>query len=99
MHAGGAFADVERLGDPAVRTPSCEERQHFTFAPSESVCGTSRKNPIVLVRTDFRDMAGNAGGYNPMLTQAATIRLDLPAASTTEVVSAVLEALERIKAA
>jgi hypothetical protein len=44
-------------------------------------------------------MAGNAGVYNPMLTHAATIRLDLPAASTTEVVGAVLQALERIQAA
>ena len=57
------------------------------------------KKPIVLVRTDFRSMAGYVGGYNPMLTQAATIRLDLPAASTTEVVAAVLDALERIQAA
>jgi len=56
------------------------------------------KKPIVLVRTDFRSMAGNAGEYNPMLTQAATIRLDLPAASTTEVVDAVLGALERVEA-
>ena len=40
------------------------------------------KKSIVLVRTDIR-AAGSAGEYNPMLTQAATIRLDLPAASTT----------------
>lgn len=53
---------------------------------------------IVLVRTDVRAMAGNSGEYNPMLTQAATIRLDLPAASTTDVVGALLEALERIDA-
>ena len=46
------------------------------------------KKPIVLVRTDFRSDGGEVGEYNPMLTQAATIRLDLPAASTTEVVSA-----------
>jgi hypothetical protein len=52
----------------------------------------------VLVRTDFHAMAGNAGEYNPMLTQAATIRLDLPVASTTEVVSAILGALARIEA-
>lgn len=58
-----------------------------------------RKKPIVLVRTDFRSMAGTVGEYNPMLTQAATVRLDLPAASTTEVVGAVLEALEQIQAA
>ena len=56
-----------------------------------------RKKPIVLVRTDRRATAENEGGYNAMLTQAATVRLDLPAASTAEVVSAVLEALERIQ--
>jgi len=56
------------------------------------------KKPIVLVRTDFRAMAGNAGEYNPMLTEAATVRVDLPNASTTEVVSAVLDALERVEA-
>jgi nucleoside 2-deoxyribosyltransferase len=42
------------------------------------------KKPIVLVRTDFRALAGNAGDYSPMLTQAATARIDLPAASTTQ---------------
>jgi len=56
------------------------------------------RKPIVLVRTDFRTLAGNAGGYNPMLTQAATIRVDAPAGSTTEVIAAVLDALERIEA-
>lgn len=49
--------------------------------------------PIVLVRTDIRAMAGPAGAYNPMLTQAATTRLDLPAATTDQVVRAILEAL------
>jgi nucleoside 2-deoxyribosyltransferase len=58
----------------------------------------SRK-PIVLLRTDFRATRDYEGGYNAMLTQSATIRLDLSAASSTEVVSAVLEALERIQAA
>lgn len=53
--------------------------------------------PVVLVRTDVRAMAGDAGAYNPMLTQAATIRLDLPEASTTEVVRAVLAALARVE--
>ena len=56
------------------------------------------RKPIVLVLTDIRSMAGNAGEYNAMLTQAATIRVDLPAASTSEVVNAVLDALERIEA-
>lgn len=53
---------------------------------------------IVLVRTDFRALAGSAGDYNPMLTQAATARIDLPAASTTEVIAAILGALARIEA-
>ena len=56
------------------------------------------KKSIVLVRTDFRVMEGSAGEYNPMITQAATIRLDLPASSTAEVVSAILETLARIEA-
>jgi nucleoside 2-deoxyribosyltransferase len=56
------------------------------------------KKSIVLVRTDFRSLAGNAGDYNPMLTQAATARIDLPAASTTEVVAALLDALASIEA-
>jgi len=55
------------------------------------------KKPIVLVRTDVRAMAGSAGEYNPMLSQAATMRIDLPAASTTEVIAAVLDALARIE--
>ena len=56
------------------------------------------KKPIVLVRTDVRALAGNAGDYSPMLTQAATARIDLPAASTTQVVSSILDALARIEA-
>ena len=58
-----------------------------------------RKKPIVLVRTDIRSQAGDFGEYDPMLTQAATIRIDLPAASTTEVVNAILKALEQLQAA
>jgi nucleoside 2-deoxyribosyltransferase len=58
--------------------------------------GTNK--PVVLVRTDFRALAGIAGDYNPMLTQAATARIDLPAASTTDVIAAILDALARIEA-
>jgi nucleoside 2-deoxyribosyltransferase len=53
--------------------------------------------PVVLVRTDVRTLVGKAGEYNPMLTQAATIRLDLPATTTAEVARAVLEALARLE--
>lgn len=56
-----------------------------------------RGKPVVLVRTDFRNLAGDAGTYNPMMAESATERLDLPAASTTEVIAAVLEALARIE--
>lgn len=56
------------------------------------------KKRIVLVRTDSRQLAGSSGDYNPMLTQAATARIDLPAASTTQVIGAILEALARIEA-
>ena len=54
------------------------------------------KKPVVLVRTDIRALAGSSGDYNPMLTQAATARIDLPAASTAEVIAAILDALDRL---
>ena len=52
--------------------------------------------PIVLVRTDIRAHTGSAGTYNAMLMQAATTRLDLPAASTSESVTAIVSALAAI---
>jgi nucleoside 2-deoxyribosyltransferase len=55
------------------------------------------QKPIVLVRTDFRDLAGNTGPYNPLVAESATIRLDLPTASTTEVIAAILESLTTIE--
>ena len=54
------------------------------------------KKWIVLVRTDMRALAGSAGDYNPMLTEAATIRIDMPAASTVEVIAMMLGALAHI---
>ena len=59
--------------------------------------GYGTKKAIVLVRTDFRDLAGRAGTYNPMMAESATVRLDLPAAPTTEVIAAILEALSKIE--
>jgi nucleoside 2-deoxyribosyltransferase len=56
------------------------------------------RKPVVLVRTDLRALAGNTGDYNAMLAQAATTRIDLPAASTKEVIAAILDALSRIDA-
>jgi nucleoside 2-deoxyribosyltransferase len=56
------------------------------------------KKPVVLVRTDSRALAGKSGDYNPMLTGAATARIDLPTGSTTEVVAAILDVLARLEA-
>jgi nucleoside 2-deoxyribosyltransferase len=55
------------------------------------------KKPILLVRTDIRGQVGSAGDYNAMLTKSATARIDLSAASTTEVIAAILDALARIE--
>ena len=55
------------------------------------------KKPVVLVRTDSRDLAGKGGTYNPMMAESATVRLDLPAASTTEVIAAILDALAKLE--
>ena len=52
----------------------------------------------MLVRTDIRAMAGSAGDYNSMLTEAATIRIDMPAASTVQVIATILGALARLEA-
>jgi nucleoside 2-deoxyribosyltransferase len=56
------------------------------------------RKPIVLVRTDVREMAGNTGAYNPILAGSATTRIDLPAASPPHVISAILDALSTIEA-
>ena len=56
------------------------------------------KRPVVLVRTDIRAMSGDTVGYNVMVGHAASVRLDLPAATTEAVIDALLEALDRIQA-
>ena len=55
-----------------------------------------RRRPIVLVRTDFRGLASTAGTDNPLMAESATIRVDLPAGSTSQVVTAILEALSTL---
>ena len=55
------------------------------------------KKWIVLVRTDIRGYTGSAGEYNSMLAEAATIRIDLPGASTVQVIAMILDALARIE--
>lgn len=52
------------------------------------------KKPIVLVRTDIRrNENSGASGYNPMLTESATIRIDIPWAPMETVTREVLAAL------
>lgn len=59
-----------------------------------------RKKPIVLVRTDMRRNDGSGGsGYNPMLTQSATIRVEAVAAPMDVVAGEVLDALARLETA
>jgi nucleoside 2-deoxyribosyltransferase len=53
------------------------------------------KKPILLVRTDIRTGAGS-GPYNSMLTEAATVRLDLPLAPMARIVAELLDALRRL---
>ena len=55
------------------------------------------RKPIVLVRTDIRASAGSTSDYNSMLIEAATTRLDLPAASTDQVVKAIVDALKALQ--
>ena len=63
-------------------------------------CGYAyRKKPLLLVRTDFRAQSGSGAPYNPMLTESATIRLDLPFASPAQVATEVLDALGRVESA
>ena len=58
-----------------------------------------RKKPVVLVRTDMRRDEGSGGsGYNPMLTESATIRIDAIAAPMDRVLAGVLNALSRLEA-
>lgn len=57
------------------------------------------KKPIVLVRTDFRAQTGSGAPYNPMLTESATIRLDLPFAPMAQVLAEILAALARLEEA
>ena len=57
------------------------------------------KKPIILVRTDIRGGSGSVGPYNAMLTESATLRLDLPYAPMTEIAAQVADALRRVESA
>jgi len=61
---------------------------------------TYGKKPVVLVRTDMRRNDGSGGsGYNPMLTESATIRIDAVAAPMDRIAREVLDALATLEAA
>jgi nucleoside 2-deoxyribosyltransferase len=52
------------------------------------------KKPVMLVRTDIRWLKSSGGsGYNPMLTESATIKLDLQGAPIESVVHSLLESI------
>ena len=53
--------------------------------------------PILLVRTDIRAGDGVADPVNAMVAESASIRLDLPAASTADVIQAILRAVSRVE--
>jgi nucleoside 2-deoxyribosyltransferase len=56
------------------------------------------KKPIVLVRTDMRRNQGSGGsGYNPMLTESATLRIDAIAAPMDRIAGEVLAALGQLE--
>ncbi len=55
------------------------------------------RKPVVLVRTDIRSQPGSGAPYNAMLTQSATIRLELPFASMSRVAAEVRDALARLE--
>src|SRR3954447_22652249 len=43
------------------------------------------KKPIVLVRSDIRTGGGSVGTYNAMLSESATVRIDMPGSSAGQV--------------
>jgi nucleoside 2-deoxyribosyltransferase len=52
--------------------------------------------PVVLVRTDMRHTGSGGEGYNAMLAESATIRIDAGMAPIERVAREVLEALARL---
>lgn len=60
---------------------------------------TYGKKPILLVRTDFRAQTGSGAPYNPMLTESATLRLDLGFADMDAIEAAILDGLQRLESA
>ncbi len=55
------------------------------------------KKPIILIRTDNRALTGSGAQYNAMLSESATIRLNLPFTPMARIRAEVLEALGRLE--
>jgi nucleoside 2-deoxyribosyltransferase len=55
------------------------------------------KKPVLLVRTDFRSQTGSGTPHNAMLSQSATIRLELPFAPMSRVVAEIVDALRHLE--
>jgi nucleoside 2-deoxyribosyltransferase len=55
------------------------------------------KKPIVLVRTDMRHTGSGGWGYNAMLAESATVRVDAVVAPVDQVVREVLDAFAGLK--
>jgi nucleoside 2-deoxyribosyltransferase len=55
------------------------------------------KKPVVLVRTDMRRTGSGDWGYNAMLSESATIRIDAAAAPTNQVADELLQAVARLE--
>ena len=61
-------------------------------------CGQDRDVRTRRLHSAIRALAGSAGDYNAMLIESTTIRIDMPAGSTVEVIARILGALARIEA-
>ena len=54
--------------------------------------------PTILIRTDIRNTASDGSGYNAMLAESATIKVEVPAGSMAEVSAAVIGAIRQLGA-
>jgi nucleoside 2-deoxyribosyltransferase len=96
LEAAGIFrTDVARIDSADVLVAIMDGPDPDAGTAWEVGYAFGRK-PIILVRTDFRTDAGSSP-YNAMLTESATIRLDLPFAPMADIVAMVLEALRRLE--
>jgi len=56
-----------------------------------------RKKPIILIRTDMRSTGSGGFGYNAMLSESATIRIDAVAAPMDRLAAELRQALARLE--